>query len=214
MILPHFIVFEGIDGTGTSTQIKLLRQRIVQEAPECAANMLITAEPTSGQVGRFLRQVLKGDQKIHPGTAAYLFAADRHEHLYGENGIVQYSKQKKLIITDRYLFSSLAYQSIECGIELPAALNSRFPLPEVVFFFDIDPETAMRRISRRNTTEIYENLPFLEKTAAAYRSVITDYENQHGNEGMRVIRIQAEDSIPNIAAKIWNIVSNLPIIKL
>ncbi len=210
MILSRFIVFEGIDGSGTSTQVRLLAQRIARSAPSCALS--VTAEPTSAETGRFLRQILKGTHKVHPGTAAHLFAADRHEHLYGTDGIITHIERGGTVISDRYLFSSLAYQSIECGEELPYRLNSSFPLPQLLFFFDIDPQTAMSRIARRSSTEIYETLPFLEKTAAAYRRVIAGFE-QDGAHGMRIVRIPAAEPIAEIASKIWNTVQELPILK-
>ncbi|MBQ5499234.1 MAG: dTMP kinase, partial [Treponema sp.] len=78
MILQNFIVFEGIDGAGTSTQIEMLKNR-----PE-ANDFLFTAEPTSAPTGKFLRQMLKGDFPLQNESAAYLFAADRNEHVNGK----------------------------------------------------------------------------------------------------------------------------------
>ena len=113
MILKNFIVLEGIDGAGTSTQLNLLKNRL---SPE---KTVYTAEPTTLSTGRFLRSVLRGDEKLTPETTAFLFAADRQEHVYGTGGIVESCTSGKLVISDRYVFSSLAYQSITCGEELP-----------------------------------------------------------------------------------------------
>jgi dTMP kinase len=182
MILKNFIVFEGIDGAGTSTQIALLKEKKLD-------SFLFTCEPTDTVTGAFLRTILSGKNRVAPDTVAFLFAADRSEHLYGENGIVAAAESGKIVISDRYLFSSLAYQSIECGRELPAMLNSRFPLPELLFFFDIATDIALKRITGRPITEIYEKQDFLEKTAAEYRRIIAEYEEQ--DTGMKIIRIDA-----------------------
>ena len=83
MILPHFIVFEGIDGAGTSTQIERLQKRLKHKP------VFFTAEPTELETGKFLRRILKGDISVTPETAARLFAADRSEHVYGTGGIIE-----------------------------------------------------------------------------------------------------------------------------
>ena len=136
MILQNFIVFEGIDGAGTSTQIAVLKNR-----PD-ADRFFFTTEPTDGPTGKFLRSMLKGDLGLDPRTAAYLFAADRAEHLWGKsalNGsVVKKCSEGKIVVSDRYLFSSLAYQSVTCGDQLPRMLNEPFPLPQLLFFFEID----------------------------------------------------------------------------
>ena len=156
MILKNFIVLEGIDGAGTSTQLDLLKNRL---SPE---KTVYTAEPTTLSTGRFLRSVLRGDEKLTPETTAFLFAADRQEHVYGSGGIVESCTSGKLVISDRYVFSSLAYQSITCGEELPRKLNQDFPLPEYLFFFGITPQASLKRIEKRDVTEIYEKKDFLE----------------------------------------------------
>ena len=79
MILKNFIVFEGIDGAGTTTQQKLLQKKLQAEFPQVQCHC--TAEPTTGATGKFLRSLLKGDFQATAQTAAYLFAADRQEHL-------------------------------------------------------------------------------------------------------------------------------------
>ena len=122
MTLKNFIVFEGIDGSGTSTQIKKLVERDLNK-------FVATAEPTKKETGLFLRKMLGGDFSVDSKTAAYLFAADRCEHIYGKDGVIDLLNQGKIVVSDRYFFSSLAYQSVSCGNELPRLLNSQFPLP-------------------------------------------------------------------------------------
>ena len=205
MILQDFIVFEGIDGSGTSTQIQRLQKRL------SGKNVFFTAEPTELETGIFLRRVLRGEIEVAPETAARLFAADRCEHIYGKGGIIETCKTK-LCVCDRYLFSSLAYQSVECGIELPAKLNEDFPLPETVFYFDIEPELSLKRIAGRGITEIYEKKDFLDKTAAAYDKIFADFEAK--NTGMNIVRIDAAQSTDEIEKIIWSIVEKMPILEL
>ncbi|MDY5123228.1 MAG: dTMP kinase [Treponema sp.] len=190
MLLKNFIVLEGIDGAGTSTQIK----KIIESNPEKYA---ATAEPTTGETGKFLRRMLSGEFSVDEKTNAYLFAADRCEHIYGKNGVEEMIKNGKTVISDRYFFSSLAYQSTSCGMELPALLNSPFPLPEYLFFFEINPEISLARVNSRNEKkEIYEKIDIQKKIAALYEQVISKYENN--SEGMKVIRIDASKSIDEV----------------
>ncbi len=205
MILHNFIAFEGIDGTGTSTQIAILAKR-----PEADA-LYLTAEPTKTPTGVFLRQILGGKTTVDPKTAAFLFAADRNEHIYGTGGIMEMLGRNKAVITDRYIFSNLAYQSVSCGRELPAMLNSTFPLPQMVFYFDLEPSVALARIRSRGETEIYEKQDFLEKTLANYRSIIAEYETSQPD--MRIIHIDATQSIEKTAEIIWSYIGNIPILK-
>ena len=193
MVLENFIVFEGIDGAGTSTQIK----KIVESNPE---KYVATAEPTTNETGKFLRRMLAGEFKVDEKTSSYLFAADRCEHIYGEKGVINMLKQGITVVSDRYFFSSLAYQSVSCGKELPRIVNSPFPLPEYLFYFDINPEISLARVtSRGEKTEIYEQIDMQKKTAALYEEVISEYEADKSS-GMKVIRVDATKSIDEVAA--------------
>ncbi len=197
MVLKNFIVLEGIDGAGTSTQIK----RLVQTNPQ---KYIATAEPTSGPTGKFLRQMLAGDFHVDERTNAYLFAADRCEHIFGKGGVKELCESGKVVVSDRYFFSSLAYQSVSCGLDLPQLLNSPFPLPEYLFFFYINPEVSLARVNNRNgQKEIYENLEAQKKIAALYEKVISMYENDPAlREEMKIIRIDASKSIEEISNNI------------
>lgn len=200
MVLKKFIVLEGIDGAGTSTQIK----RLVQTNPD---KYIATAEHTSGPTGKFLRQMLAGDFKVDERTNAYLFAADRCEHIFGKGGVKELCESGKTVVSDRYFFSSLAYQSVSCGLELPQLLNSPFPLPEYLFFFDINPEISLARVNARNESkEIYENLEAQKKIAALYEKVIFMYEqNPALREEMKIIRLDASKTIEEISGIILKI---------
>lgn len=165
----NFIVFEGIDGSGTTTQLK----RLSSILKENGFPVLATSEPTTRPEGALIRTVLRGETKAEPGTIAFLFAADRHQHLYGGGGILEALSEGKIVICDRYVLSSLAYQGIACGNDLPAMLNSRFPAPGLTVFFRIDPQTAMKRVSSRSELEIYEKLGFQEQVGRAYEEQLS-----------------------------------------
>lgn len=209
MIINNFIVFEGIDGSGTTTQIK----RLAEHFPE--DKLYLSAEPTKNETGLFLRKMLRGYFSVSEKTASYLFAADRCEHIYGKNGVIEETAKGKIALSDRYFFSSLAYQSVTCGKELPELLNSPFPLPEILFYFKIDPEISLKRVlSRGETREIYEKIEFQKKTAELYENVINEYRKPEKNGGMKIITIDAEKNMDEISEIIWNSVKNLPICKV
>jgi dTMP kinase len=211
MVLRNFIVFEGIDGAGTSTQLGILAKRSESD------KFFFTAEPSHGPTGKFLRTMLKGDVQLDPRTAAYLFAADRAEHLWGtstdDGNIESIANSGKIVVSDRYFFSSLAYQSIDCGNDLPRLLNSPFPLPELLFFFDIEPEVSLKRICGRGFTEIYEKPDFLKKTESLYKAIMNEYDGTAKGETMRIIRLDATQSPEEVAKKIWSELEKLPILK-
>ncbi len=206
MILKNFVVFEGIDGAGTSTQIKKLVERGNSSA---AGRFVATAEPTTGETGRFLRRMLGGEFSVDEKTNAYLFAADRCEHIFGKGGVKELCDSGKIVVSDRYFFSSMAYQSVSCGEELPKLLNSPFPLPEYLFYFVINPEISLGRVNARGEhKEIYETIEKQKKIAAQYEKVISEYEKSAGETGMKIIRINAADTIENISEEIWKNINN------
>lgn len=201
MILQNFIVLEGIDGAGTSTQLKKLQEKLPSE------RTFFSAEPVeTRETGKFLRRILSGDVPVHPGTAAFLFAADRNEHLYGKDGIVEKDGKGILCFSDRYLFSSLAYQAATCGEELPRLLNSTFPLPRILFFFRIDPKVSLARIAGRGVTEIYEKEDFLRKTEAEYEKVVASFRKD-AESGMKVVEIDASLPPDEVFDIIWKTLS-------
>ena len=204
MILEKFVVFEGIDGAGTSTQMRLLAER------DSGKKIVFTAEPTERPTGKFLRQILAGKEKVSPQTAAYLFAADRAEHLWGQGGIIDQTKNGLTVVSDRYLFSNLAYQGVTCGEDLPKTLNSPFPLPQLLFFFDISAQKSLERVEKRGEAkEIYENEKFLNDTASRYRAIIDQYKKLE-NSGMRIVELDATLPKEKISDLIWKEI--LPII--
>lgn len=217
MVLQNFIVFEGIDGAGTTTQLELLKNR--KELPQ----VRFTAEPTTAPTGVFLRSMLKGEFSASEETAAYLFAADRAEHVWGPlrtcndrtvvTGIQSACEQGCAVISDRYLFSSLAYQGSSSSA-LAKTLNSTFPLPQLVFFFDIAPEASLKRICNRTVREIYEKSEFLAGVAERYRALFSEYSSLPEAAGMKIVQVDAAKTKEEIAQIIWTELQNLPIFRM
>jgi len=166
-----FIVFEGIDGAGTTTQSRMLYEHLKNNG--IAAEL--TCEPTESPAGRLIRQILRHESVMDRGTLPYLFAADRYNHVFSrERGILQLTEQNTAVISDRYIFSSLAYQSVENDFDYILQLNRRFPLPQLVFFLDIPLHTAMQRIlERRKDLDFVENEQYLKSVAHNYRTAFT-----------------------------------------
>jgi dTMP kinase len=107
------------------------------------------------------------------------------------------------------VLSSLVYQGITCGDELPAKLNQDFPMPELLLFFDLDPEIAQKRMDSRPQREIYENLDFQIKVLNRYRALLPALIDK----GCRVQIIEASQPIDDVFAEVWRALEKLPIIK-
>jgi dTMP kinase len=219
-ILRNFVVLEGIDGSGTSTQMELLKGRFTPREPAGGMTggaafpggmraLYATAEPGAGELGRLIRRALKGELPLLPETLARLFAADRGEHLYGPGGIVERAGRGELVVCDRYVPSSLVYQGLECGEELPRSLNSPFPAPELIVFFDLDPRIAAERIRGRKEREIYEHLDFQLKVRDRYLSLLPGFRAQ----GSAIVRIDASENQAEVAGQLWAALENMPILK-
>ncbi len=207
MVLSNFVVFEGIDGTGTSSQIRLLQEKFTSTGKQ--SDCIFTQEPTTNEIGKLIRSVLQASIKIRPETMARLFAADRCEHLYGENGIIEHLNAGKAVFSDRYLFSSLAYQTATGVAKLAKTENADFPLPELLFFFDLPVDISMDRVSNRTKIlEIYEEESFQAKVRNEYLKIIANYEKN--TPDMKIIRIDASQTIEEIHKKIWSFVEILP----
>jgi dTMP kinase len=180
--LQGFIVLEGLDGSGTTTQTDLLCTKLASDGFAVAK----TSEPTEGPFGRALRDVLADRTPALPGTVAYLFAADRNEHVNDPvAGIRANVAAGRLVVSDRYLFSSLAYQTVDVGWDLVEALNGPFPLPEIVIFLDLAVDKAIDRLSTRTNREIYEYSGFQERVRANYRRAFELY----AEADMRILRV-------------------------
>ena len=116
-----FIVFEGIDGSGKTTQINLLKQKIEALNIKC----LETREPSDGPIGVMIRQCLTGRMQMDEAALAALFAADRLDHINnGTNGLKNKLEDGICVISDRFVLSNYAYQSVKAPLDWVMNLNS------------------------------------------------------------------------------------------
>jgi dTMP kinase len=171
-----FIVIEGIDGAGTTTQSQLLVDWLATGGRKSG----LTAEPSRGPVGLLLRQILSGrtivknddgsHRAIHNDVIALLFAADRIDHLDSE--VLPLLDKGIIVVSDRYYHSSLTYQSLSGDLSWISTLNSRARAPDVTYLLDIAAEQAATRRQRvRSFDEIYEVPETQKKLEVAYRSL-------------------------------------------
>ena len=199
-MMSKFIVFEGIDGAGKTTQIKLLSARLKKRGIEC----YITAEPTDMPSGKLIREALSGRVKTTTAEMADMFAHDRVIHNKDEEkGIDAHLNDGITVISDRYYYSSLAYQGSELGFDAVAALNLNNPdirTPDICLFLDLSPEKSLERIGKRadTPTEIYENYDYLEKT----RRMFFDVFERLRARGEHIEIIDASGSAEEISDKI------------
>jgi dTMP kinase len=197
-------VLEGLDGSGTTTQMKLLADRLAREGKAFTA----TCEPTDGPMGRLLRQILAREVKAHAQTIALLYAADRSEHVHApQTGIEARARRGDWVICDRYLFSSLAYQSVECGMKYVMDLNAGFPLPQCLIFLDTPVDVCQDRLSQRGKPELYDGFDFQTRVRDTYLKAIEQFKGS----GMRIFLIAGASPAGIIHGEIWKILAGLPI---
>ena len=167
-----FMVFEGLDGAGTTTQVELLRKRIGE-----SRQVYVTCEPSDGPVGLQIRMVLEHRVKVDPATLAALFAADRMDHLYhqsGEGGIVTHLKSGIHVISDRYYLSSFAYQGMSLDWDWLWDMHAHCIRPDVTFFLDVPVDVCLERIAagRGEHYDLFENRNALTRARSSYLEAI------------------------------------------
>ena len=185
--------------------MELLRENFARVCPGRA--FFATAEPTGGEIGRLIRRALQNSPALLPETLAALFAADRNEHLFAPGGLRERCLRGELAACDRYVLSSLAYQGLECGEDLPRRLNSAFPAPALIVFFDLDPRLALRRIGDRRSLDIFENLEFQLKVRRRFLDLLAECRGA----GVAVRTVDAAGTPEKVAGDVWRAVSQMPI---
>ena len=202
---PLFLAFEGIDGSGKSTQAKLLAERMEKEGH----SVFLTAEPTREPIGLLIRKIFKHEMEADHRTIAGLFIADRLDHLlHKENGILKKMHEGHTVISDRYYFSSFAYQGTHMDINWVIeanALSTQLLRPDLNIYIDISPEESMHRLHHgRDAKELYETEENLKNVRDKYFeafSLLKDTENIFIVDGNRPAEF--------IADAIWKKVSTL-----
>lgn len=152
-----FITLEGIDGSGKTTQAKLLSDWLKEKYPN--KEILLTYEPGGWDNGSILREMVTCGALQHPWSEAYLFMLDRCEHIAK---IIQPALDKNtIVICERYHDSTLAYQVWGRGLPLKVlnslAVESNFPVPDITLFFDLNPDISEQRVSNRGQLDAFES---------------------------------------------------------
>lgn len=198
-----FIVFEGIDGAGKTTQVNLLAQNLASLGREVS----LSAEPTTLATGKAIRRALSGEEKKSECEMAAMFVLDRIAHnINSETGIRALTERGTDVISDRYYYSSLAYQGTATDYEWVKAMNINSPeirRPDLCIYLDLLPEESLERISRgRESFEIYENLEKLTAVRAKFLSVVEDLRR----DGESIYVVNAARAAEDIAKEIFEIV--------
>ena len=190
------VALEGIDGTGKTTQGSLLVARLEEEGWPVIA----TREPTDGEWGKRIRRLAKeGRGDVLPEEEVEWFLRDRKEHV--DKIIDPALKRGKIVVTDRYYFSTMAYQGA-LGID-PARIREMneaiFPRPDLVLLLRADPSVGMDRIEKRREGEpevAYEKVGFLSRVADLYETF----------EDSAIRPVDAAQPPAEVQARIWSIV--------
>ncbi|MBN8228093.1 dTMP kinase [Corallococcus macrosporus] len=188
----RFIVLEGLDGAGTTTQTERLASVLKAEGHA----VVTTREPSDGPVGTMLRQALTGRLGLPHGrgplaqeTLALLFAADRTDHLHAR--VLPALEQGKVVLCDRYVLSSLAYQGASLSMEWVNTVNSHAVSPDLTLFVGVDPQVAAtRRAVRGGPAELFEADEAQRRIALQYLKAIELRENHE-----RIVHIDGELSV-------------------
>lgn len=186
------IAFEGIDGSGLSTQASRVRETIEnrsylfredgendRDGDRSEPITHLTKEPTDGPVGGEIREALSGRLKIDAETLALMFAADRRDHI--EQTLKPMMKRGKIVLVDRYYLSSLAYQGVEVDdLDWLMDINSKVIIPDLTFFIDVKADEAQVRIEEdRLTKEVYEEMEKQEAVRKKYIEVGKKLSDEH-----------------------------------
>jgi dTMP kinase len=184
-----FIVIEGIDGSGKTTQA----DRLLAYFQNRGEQAILSPEPTDGPIGKLIRQSLQTELFSYPdpqqfdAQMGYLFAADRHYHLYHpQTGVFAQLNQQCHVIATRYYFSSLAYNChTEADWDFVSRLNQAFPNPDLLIYLDLPVDIALKRIgdrqqdqSEENPVECYEKAEKLNQVYQNYQRILKDYPDE------------------------------------
>ena len=191
-------MLEGVDGAGTTTQTAELARRLTARGLRVAT----TAEPSRGPVGALLRLALSrrltgaDGRPFDRAALALLFAADRLDHVASE--VLPRLAEGTWVVSDRYLFSSLAYQTLDVPAAFVAQINGRAPTPDLTLFLEVPPDIALRRRrAERPEAELFEQLPLQRRIAGNYRQAIVA-----GTEGGPVDVLDGTRTIGAVADEI------------
>jgi dTMP kinase len=211
---PHFIVLEGIDGSGTTTQSRLLAEHLRSHG----LPVLETREPSGARMGQLARELLSSPEPVGGEELALLFAADRLDHLRRE--VEPALRAGMFVVCDRYLLSSMAYQSIECELAWVDSINRHAPWPDLTFLLELPVEVALARVASRRaqTNEAVERFDAQEvqrRLASSYNTAVSAMEVLRGIDAESVdphllgqlVRIDASKPVKDVSAAIKEVLA-------
>lgn len=195
-ILPGFFAVEGLDGAGTTTQVGLIADRLRLRS----VRHFRTREPTDGPIGRLIRSMLATRHPVSGRAFALLFAADRVEHCHGASGILERHAAGDVVISDRCIASSLAYQSLEVPADYIEAVNDSSLLPGCVVFLTSPVELCQERLrGRAGVPQRFDGAATQRRALAAYEDAL-DRLQAHG---VSVHRIDGSGSREEVFSRLW-----------
>lgn len=188
-----FLVIEGLDGSGKTTQAALLAEKFYK-----TYNILLTAEPSQGKIGTFIRECcLYENQRLPTEAEALIFAADRIEHMHSE--VKPALDEGKLVICDRYIYSSLAYQgSAGLSLDWIKTINARALQPDFSIFIDVPPEKVIARLQRKKS--VMETLETQQRVRGVYLKYVEKGE---------LVRVDGDKNMEQVAEDLYRTVSSL-----
>ena len=203
MTLPHhrlcrglLIVFEGVDGAGKTTHVRLLDERLRREGYD----VVCLKEPTEGPWGQKLRHLAQhGRQEVSPATELEWFLQDRREDV--EHNIQPALARGQIVVLDRYYFSTIAYQgALQLDPEEIRVRNEAFaPPPDLLFLLELPAEQGLQRVRQRGALSHFERLDYLERVAAIFAAMRFPY----------LTRIDASAALTTVQERIWQDVASL-----
>ncbi len=186
-----FVCVEGLDGCGKTTQTKLLVRRL----SEMGWDAVYTSEPSRGKIGKFIQKYcLHGKKRVSSIVEALLFAADRFEHV--EREVIPALNEGKIVVSDRYVYSSLAYQGAT-GLDLEwiEMINEHAMRPDLAIFVDVESEAVIKRLKPKKS--VMENLETQRKVREVYVKFVEKGE---------LVRIDGNKSKKEVADDILKVV--------
>jgi dTMP kinase len=199
------IAIEGLDGAGTTTQVRMLEERLGG-----SREVFVTFEPSSGPVGLQIRMILEHRVRTSSAALAALFAADRMDHLFhrdGDGGIVGHLERGIDVITDRYYLSSFAYQGLSLDWEWIWHMHDRCLCPDVTLFVDVPVEVCLDRIARGRggQYDLFENQQALSQVRQSYLRAIERLRQA----GDRIEVVDGDAPPDRVHAALYEIASGL-----
>ncbi len=185
-----FIVFEGLDGAGSSTQIDKLAASLKKEG----RNPVVTKEPTNNIIGGLIRGQLTKDWNSSMECLQLLFAADRAHHL--DRLIIPALKDKKIVLCDRYFFSTAAFGSLDLDRNWLLEINDQFILPDLIILLKVSPRECLKRMhENRFQLELFEEEKKLQKVWKTYMWLAKKFPH--------VRLIDGEKEVEKVASEIF-----------